>query len=220
MRDVRNNLRGLNRFFVSEYSRTRLDRLRLPGCGQCLNRFFVSEYSRTFEYAAGEDRQPGLNRFFVSEYSRTENCTARNASCEEVSIASSSANTPGRYAPSVRFRRGIRSQSLLRQRILPDISVYRFGGRRLNRLNRFFVSEYSRTMNMSRVPWLSIASQSLLRQRILPDTSWYFAKDGSWTVSIASSSANTPGPLGGVWFPPRPTRSLNRFFVSEYSRTK
>src|ERR1019366_5491073 len=62
------------------------------------------------------------------------------------------------------------SQSLLRQRILPDVMTQSFYNVRLG------------------------LSQSLLRQRILPDSAHHH-DDRSFddSVSIASSSANTPG---------------------------
>ena len=86
-----------------------------------LNRFFVSEYSRTIKYFRVKvwvrigsqsllrqrilpDRGANygtrfsirsLNRFFVSEYSRTLQSLASSQSHNNVSIASSSANTPG-----------------------------------------------------------------------------------------------------------------------------
>src|ERR1035437_11170652 len=89
-------------------------------------------------------------------------------------------------------------------------------------LNRFFVSEYSRTeFAPPRQEKGKKGSQSLLRQRILPDANFLhmavnYAKSQSllrqrilpdWKeagehgrgerVSIASSSANTPGRMGG-----------------------
>ena len=62
----------------------------------------------------------GLNRFFVSEYSRTEEIYDEVACGNEVSIASSSANTPGHISGQVAAQALELSQSLLRQRILPD----------------------------------------------------------------------------------------------------
>ena len=61
-------------------------------------------------------------------------------------------------------------------------------------LNRFFVSEYSRTVSGGPMAGFLInASQSLLRQRILPDVAEALASWEFGVVSIASSSANTPG---------------------------
>jgi hypothetical protein len=88
-----------------------------------------------------------------------------------VSIASSSANTPGPTLTTLSESvANSKSQSLLRQRILPD------------RTRR----PPARTS--------SSESQSLLRQRILPDTAANKGGDAAaQKVSIASSSANTPG---------------------------
>ena len=61
-----------------------------------LNRFFVSDYFRTCNLSVGRYGRPGcLNRFFVSDYFRT------------------GVGNPDRQA-------GGESQSLLRQRLLPD----------------------------------------------------------------------------------------------------
>ena len=62
-----------------------------------------------------------------------------------VSIASSSANTPGPITPGFRSKTNSQSQSLLRQRILPDRPAESDHRSQANGLNRFFVSEYSRT---------------------------------------------------------------------------
>ena len=133
-------------------------------------------------------------------------------SAANVSIASSSANTPGRFCRQRGVRRDGQSQSLLRQRILPDPAwparehtqptqksqsllrqrilpdvmalfwlLYLYLG-----LNRFFVSEYSRTDLFSPRPscW-GDKSQSLLRQRILPDT----LLDGSLLARVRVSQS-------------------------------
>ena len=66
-------------------------------------------------------RSHRLNRFFVSEYFRTEHRVFRGHWLTCVSIASSSANTSGRtIRPRVPMIAVGESQSLLRQRILPD----------------------------------------------------------------------------------------------------
>src|ERR1019366_4906694 len=89
----------------------------------------------------------------------------------------------------------ILSQSLLRQRILPDAAPSSPFPAMFQGLNRFFVSEYSRTL-LCRHGAVdgTRRSQSLLRQRILPDLNME---------------------TRGVFLFDR----LNRFFVSEYSRT-
>ena len=236
---------GLNRFFVSEYSRTSIPGTGSPGLAHRLNRFFVSEYSRTVQGARRKaDGCLRLNRFFVSEYSRTTTLEIaakphvesqsllrqrilpdhlRNlwwvlqqygvsiasssantpghhapslcgAECGRVSIASSSANTPGQNDHLMDCKRYVVSQSLLRQRILPDLAPSPTWFRLRVCLNRFFVSEYSRTRKMKRAARAArmglnrffvseysrtirivndtddaYLSQSLLRQRILPD---------------------------------------------------
>src|ERR1019366_7594611 len=142
-------------------------RLNFSSTGQVgLNRFFVSEYSRTGHCPRQrQSRRSSLNRFFVSEYSRTV------WQCLLLRVLQA------------------KSQSLLRQRILPDFFVARPQVGRppgLNRffvseysrtracarsrtsplsLNRFFVSEYSRTNPPRRAPAGRARSQSLLRQR-------------------------------------------------------
>ena len=109
-----------------------------------LNRFFVSDYFRTSSTATMSGLcSSGLNRFFVSDYFRTPNkpylCT-----------------------------RMVTSQSLLRQRLLPD------------------------KQHCARVP-ADALSQSLLRQRLLPDLMLGFPSTTPPNVSIASSSAITSG---------------------------
>ena len=98
------------------------------------------------------------------------NVPYRSMGPAEVSIASSSANTPGPLKPRHEPPPSNESQSLLRQRILPDTETA--------------------GANSAGVRW----SQSLLRQRILPD-SYCSMRPLATTgqVSIASSSANTPG---------------------------
>src|ERR1039457_829226 len=88
-----------------------------------------------------------------------------------VSIASSSANTPGQKRYITEVVSDNMSQSLLRQRILPDSGTLLVGPSVFGLcLNRFFVSEYSRTFQEDAPERTDRAlSQSLLRQRILPD---------------------------------------------------
>ena len=215
-------LKSLNRFFVSEYFRTAsgaLSDLLDANTSQSLLRQRILPDGRVAHgYLSGND---GLNRFFVSEYFRTVVWLMDIFRETMVSIASSSANTSGRRQVAGRIHCKKGSQSLLRQRILPDRG------------------------KIERKKEISTLSQSLLRQRILPDV--YAAtcsSRGRYPVSIASSSANTSGLSKNV----RQRRyhgrsqsllrqrilpdvsstgavtasffmSLNRFFVSEYFRT-
>src|ERR1035438_5956165 len=88
----------------------------------------------------------GLNRFFVSEYFRTCGHVGVASYDLVVSITSSSANTSGHEHWRIQVHsKGRWSQSLLRQRILPDVRTCRRGVLRLGSLNHFFVSEYFRT---------------------------------------------------------------------------
>jgi len=88
------------------------------------------------------------------------------------------------------------AQSLLRQRILPDIEAEVARRTAGEGLNRFFVSEYFRTENAG-----------------------CMEMPGCLEVSIASSSANTSGHLDCFNVADWQTLCLNRFFVSEYFRT-
>ena len=162
-----------------------------------------------------------LNRFFVSEYSRTRSaCPSLPRRCS-VSIASSSANTPGRP--------GLRVGSAVHRIVSIASSSANTPGPRIIQCHLKY----------------DLKSQSLLRQRILPDISAIPGPaNGAGMVSIASSSANTPG-LGVRWsgggredpsqsllrqrilpddfqgmIPGSYSNGLNRFFVSEYSRTR
>src|ERR1019366_3782843 len=133
----------------------------MPG----LNRFFVSEYSRTYNFQRGARAYQGLNPFFVSEYSRTQTglgavATQRKSQSLLRQRILSDDQLKTRTVLTEKL-----SQSLLRQRILSDyVQPSRVnGGRRC--LNRFFVSEYSRTLTQSgaRLPKngvVSIASSS------------------------------------------------------------
>ena len=89
-----------------------------------------------------------------------------------------------------------------------------------SRLNRFFVSEYSRTIKYFRVKvWVRIGSQSLLRQRILPDRGANYGTRfsiRSLNRFFVSEYSRTPVFEDGVYVG---SLGLNRFFVSEYSRT-
>src|ERR1017187_9104025 len=162
--------RSLNRFFVSEYFRTSSSNTS-PGIWTTrLNRFFVSEYFRTCRRCS---RRYGrlvcsLNRFFVSEYSRTNRHHCGLLGLLEVSIASSSANTPGRFKlVQVGYQPNVSIASSSANTPGQDITLLLQSA--INCLNRFFVSEYSRTVQPSaRAVWNDF-------------------------VSIASSSANTPG---------------------------
>ena len=162
---------GLNRFFVSEYSRTSAKRER-------------AERARAVSIASSSANTPGQHSSLDSL-----------ASGAGVSIASSSANTPGRKKKNVQSHNRRWSQSLLRQRILPDLIT---GPRRMKQ-------------------WK--LSQSLLRQRILPDS-------GTRAV-VADASGKSQSLLRQRILPDHIVSraggdnhgSLNRFFVSEYSRT-
>src|ERR1017187_4649484 len=86
-----------------------------------LNRFFVSEYSRTYSKTGGwyaDQKSQSLLRQRILP----DNWDEQQAllSDVEVSIASSSANTPGRVQSLNKGLGVVASQSLLRQRILPD----------------------------------------------------------------------------------------------------
>src|ERR1017187_2706067 len=112
-----------------------------------------------------------------------------------VSIASSSANTPGQlllHAPLGNDRTG---------------------------LNRFFVSEYSRTVRRRRMGYRLTESQSLLRQRILPDNVNILeaCKAGIMSQSLLRQRI-LPDHFGDKRNRQLVER-LNRFFVSESSRT-
>src|ERR1017187_2192648 len=135
-----------------------------------------------------------------------------------VSIASSSANTPGPFVAVGAVAWVVWSQSLLRQRILPDC---KWRGWHDLQAGVSIASSSANTPGPGDEVIVFeplYVSQSLLRQRILPDMSDIVVDYYPNVVSIASSSANTPGPSN----PPRywrETPCLNRFFVSEYSRT-
>src|ERR1039458_1057853 len=136
----------------------------------------------------------GLNRFFVSEYSRTLDSVDCNGGGDEVSIASSSANTPGllTYGTSVITIVRSLNRFFVSEYSRTETIMQMLAGSRS--LNRFFVSEYSRTKFHADCGATFKTSQSLLRQRILSDM-----------ISDVAYS--------------KPVQGLNRFFVSEYSRT-
>ena len=90
---------------------------------------------------------------------------------------------------------GLASQSLLRQRLLPDAYERQAPLASEKSLNRFFVSDYFRTQLGRFVVDALDVSQSLLRQRLLPDGGSAGAQDAPGIVSIASSSAITSGRL-------------------------
>src|ERR1035438_8512378 len=90
-----------------------------------------------------------------------------------------------------------KSQSLLRQRILPDVhGVVQRGFGRAFRLNRFFVSEYFRT---------EITTQTGGRV-VVARLNRFFVSEYFRTPNLRNVQA-------------RNLRRLNRFFVSEYFRT-
>ena len=211
--------------------------------GISLNRFFVSEYSRTWLRDRLRSLFSSLNRFFVSEYSRTIFTVVAHGLQVVVSIASSSANTPGHFGVVFLGEFTKWSQSLLRQRILPDKIIKDEGGapsksqsllrQRILPDNEVgdcpeHVSNSSQSLLRQRIlpdieknaaqltlvrsqsllrqrilpdskshggcPSVYRESQSLLRQRILPDITSIGSMCQEPIVSIASSSANTPGP--------------------------
>jgi len=139
--------KGLNRFFVSEYFRTAERsnaKKKFPLCSIASSSANTSGRLRGYMQQSGQ--VSSLNRFFVSEYFRTfQKCSATPIPWK-VSIASSSANTSGRQQHGRRDREFLyESQSLLRQRILPDVNILPASDIIEDGLNRFFVSEYFRT---------------------------------------------------------------------------
>ena len=159
-----------------------------------LNRFFVSDYFRTQEGPIYYLVHSRLNRFFVSDYFRTRPRGGYSHPACYVSIASSSAITSGRLRAPCHGQGSNTSQSLLRQRLLPDRGCTGLSGG---------------------VPVVSIASSSAITsgpcqaqpRRATP-----------CLVSIASSSAITSGPVMEV-VSVETVVGLNRFFVSDYFRT-
>ena len=100
-----------------------------------------------------------------------------------VSIASSSAITSGQHGGSELYDSRARSQSLLRQRLLPDLAFSTLKRARPSRLNRFFVSDYFRTSSIGEPVEDGDKSQSLLRQRLLPDVAAVALTEGAVDMS-------------------------------------
>ena len=138
----------------------------------------------------------------------------------KVSIASSSANTSGHEPALLRYRHLSESQSLLRQRILPDLILHccrgGAGAKSQSLLRQRILPD---TLSVSAGLETNRKSQSLLRQRILPDGLLMPPPAPQKGVSIASSSANTSGRYKLRRRHKSHQLCLNRFFVSEYFRT-
>ena len=185
---------GLNRFFVSEYSRTApiittTAALTTPSQSLLRQRILPDEGFRVW-YADSGLSQSLLRQRILPD---ATNCTFLNGA--------------------------MLSQSLLRQRILPDSSLDCLRPSYLLCLNRFFVSEYSRTYASNCTVSSRAKSQSLLRQRILPDEKRLpviAAAMQRLNRFFVSEYSRTPRSSCGIC---RTPHCLNRFFVSEYSRT-
>src|ERR1039457_37469 len=136
----------------------------------------------------------GLNRFFVSEYFRTRKISPEASCLMFVSIASSSANTSGRYRGE------------------DDGSEYHLVSIASSSANTPGHGGYDHYAGVSHV---SIASSSANT----PGLDYRAGNTDRSIVSIASSSANTPGQKWRDAPRAMLQQRLNRFFVSEYSRT-
>ena len=162
---------------------------------RCLNRFFVSEYSRT-EFADGGAhllcRSQSLLRQRILPDCELEARFQKFPDRSQSLLRQRILPDVGRNQ-YVAVKYGL-SQSLLRQRILPDGSR---GSLRADQPDQVSIASSSANTPgryvAGKMVSLFTKSQSLLRQRILPDELKDSFELAIVKVSIASSSANTPG---------------------------
>ncbi len=222
---LKHKRRRLNRFFVSDYFRaSSVSSVQMRSMLQVSIASSSAITSGLLSF--GRDRfisfepppPPCLNRFFVSDYFRARSGADCLVILEDVSIASSSAITSGLFHGWRGCGVRQRSQSLLRERLLPGANKGESKVLAVTGLNRFFVSDYFRAVR--EIPYVEVnrrrlnrffvsdyfraeelcirlngcsMSQSHLRQRLLPGQSSSISRSRSQKFSIASSSAITSG---------------------------